>query len=238
MTRRDARQEAMMTAPPRLTIFVDVDNTLIDNDAAKEEMDQRLAAVVGLEAAKRFWTVYEEVRQEFGVVDIPRALARFEAENEHNLADLARRAALAGVFMDFPFREYLYPEALATLAHLRSLGRVAILSDGDGVFQPVKIARSGLADAVDGYVLVYPHKEAHHGELEAIFPADHYVLIDDKLDVLRRFRERSTAPLTTVFVRQGKYAAAAGPPPWPGADTVVERIGDLLGYDKSKLIGL
>jgi hypothetical protein len=221
----------MMTAPPHLTIFVDVDNTLIDNDAAKEEMDRRLAAVVGLEAAMRFWAVYEEVRREFGVVDIPRSLARFEAEDEHGASDLARRVALAEVFMDFPFRDYLYPDAMATLEHLRSLGRVAILSDGDGVFQPVKIARSGLADAVDGYVLVYPHKEAHHGELEAIFPADYYVLIDDKLDVLRRFREQSTAPLTSVFVRQGKYAAAAGPPPWPGADIVVERIGDLRGYD-------
>jgi hypothetical protein len=221
----------MMTAAPRLTLFVDVDNTLIDNDAAKEEMDRRLTAVVGPEAAKRFWAVYEEVRREFGVVDIPRALARFESENEHILVDLAQRLPLAEVFMDFPFRDYLYPDAMATLKHLRSLGRVAILSDGDGVFQPVKIARSGLADAVDGYVLVYPHKEAHHGELEAIFPADYYVLIDDKLDVLRRFREQSTAPLTSVFVRQGKYAAAAGPPPWPGADIVVERIGDLCGYD-------
>jgi FMN phosphatase YigB (HAD superfamily) len=225
-----------MTAPPRLTIFVDVDNTLIDNDAAKEEMDRRLTEVAGPEAAKRFWAVYEDVRREFGVVDIPRALARFESENEHSAADLARRIALAGVFMDFPFREYLYPDALATLKHLRSLGRVAILSDGDGVFQPVKIARSSLAGAVDGYVLVYPHKEAHHGELEAIFPADQYVLIDDKLDVLRRFREHGTAPLTSVFVRQGKYAAAAGPSPWPGADIVVERIGDLRGYDQETLV--
>jgi FMN phosphatase YigB (HAD superfamily) len=220
-----------MTASPRLTIFVDVDNTLIDNDAAKKEMDRRLAAVVGPEAAKRFWAVYEEVRREFGVVDIPRALAQFEAEDEHGASDLARRVALAEVFMDFPFRDYLYPDAMETLKHLRSLGRVAILSDGDGVFQPVKIARSGLAETVDGYVLVYPHKEAHHGELEAIFPAERYVLIDDKLDVLRRFRERCEEPLTTVFVRQGKYAAAAGPPPWPGADLVVERIGDLRGYD-------
>jgi FMN phosphatase YigB (HAD superfamily) len=224
-----------MTASPRLTIFVDVDNTLIDNDAAKEEMDRRLTAVVGLEAAKRFWTVYEEVRREFGVVDIPRALARFEPENEQIAANLERRLALAEVFMDFPFRDYLFPDALATLAHLRSLGQVAILSDGDGIFQPVKIARSGLAQAVNGYVLVYPHKEAHHGELEAIFPADRYVLIDDKLDVLRRFREQSTAPLTTVFVRQGKYAAAAGPPPWPGADLVVERIEDLRSYDMASI---
>ncbi len=221
-----------MTAPLRLTIFVDVDNTLIDNDAAKEEMDRRLVSVVGPEEAKRFWAVYEEVRREFGVVDIPRALARFEATSELDEENLGRRVALAEVFMDFPFREYLFPDALATLGHLRLLGRLALLSDGDEVFQPVKIARSGLADAVDGYVLVYPHKEAHHGELEAIFPADHYILVDDKLEVIGRFREQFTSPLTTVFVRQGKYATAAGPPPWPGADIVVERIGDLRGYSQ------
>jgi hypothetical protein len=189
-----------------------------------------------MEKAKRFWAVYEEVRREFGVVDIPRALARFETKNEKYAGDLEPKAALAEVFMDFPFCEYLYPAALATLAHLRALGRVAILSDGDGVFQPVKIARSGLADAVGGYVVVYPHKEAHHGELEAIFPADHYILIDDKLEVIRRFREQFIAPLTTVFVRQGKYAAAAGPPPWPGADIVVERIGDIREYDVAALL--
>jgi len=138
--------------------------------------------------------------------------------------------------MEFPFREYLFPEVLATLDHLRSLGRVAILSDGDTVFQPLKIGRSGLAAAVDQDVLVYPHKEAHCGELEAMFPADRYMLIDDKLDVIHRFREQFTGPLTTVFVRQGSYAAAAGPPPWPGADIVVERIGDLRGFDVATFI--
>jgi FMN phosphatase YigB (HAD superfamily) len=223
--------------PSQLTIFVDVDNTLIDNDAAKEEMDRRLAAVVGPEAAKHFWAVYEEVRADFGVVDIPRALARFNKQHELGKVDLARRTALADVSMGFSFRDYLYVDALSTLTHLRSLGRVAILSDGDGVFQPMKIARSGLSAAVDGFALVYPHKEAHGDELQAMFPAEHYVLIDDKLNVLRRFREAFTAHLTTVFVRQGKYAAAAGPPPWPGADRVVERIGDLRRYDVETLIG-
>jgi hypothetical protein len=227
---RTTLRELMTTS--RLAIFVDVDNTLIDNDAVKEEMDRRLMAVVGSDEARRFWAVYEDVRREGGVVDIPLALARFEATGVRRRASGDRhqedKFALAAIFMAFPFRDYLFPGALETLAHLRSLGQVAILSDGDGIFQPIKIARSGLADAVDGYVLVYPHKEAHHGELEAIFPVDHYVIIDDKLDVLRRFRNHFTMPLTTVFVRQGKYAAAAGPPPWPGADIVIERIGDLL----------
>jgi FMN phosphatase YigB (HAD superfamily) len=226
-----------MTAQPRLTIFVDVDNTLIDNDAAKKEIDRRLVNLVGHAQAERFWAVYEEVRAEFGVVDIPRALARFTKQHELGEADLARRMALADVFMGFPFREYLYADALTTLTHLRSLGRVAILSDGDGVFQPLKIARSGLSEAVNGFAMVYPHKEAHCDELQAMFPAEHYVLIDDKLEVLRRFREAFTAPLTTFFVRQGKYAAAAGPPPWPGADHVVEQIGDLRRYDVETLIG-
>jgi FMN phosphatase YigB (HAD superfamily) len=227
-----------MTLSSRLTIFVDVDNTLIDNDAAKREIDRRLTEVVGQPEAERFWAVYEEVRAEFGVVDIPRALARFNNQDELDKADLGRRMAVADVFLRFPFRDYLYADALTTLAHLRSLGRVAILSDGDGVFQPIKIARSGLSDAVDGFALVYPHKEAHCDELQAMFPADHYCLIDDKLEVLRRFREAFTAPLTTIFVRQGKYAAAAGPPPWPGADRVVERIGDLRRDDVETLIGI
>jgi FMN phosphatase YigB (HAD superfamily) len=221
----------------QLTIFVDVDNTLIDNDAAKQEMDRRLVSLVGQAEAERFWAVYEEVRAEFGMVDIPRALARFNKEDELDKTDLTHRMALADVFMKFPFRDYLYADALTTMAHLQSLGRVAILSDGDGVFQPIKIARSGLSDAVDGFALVYPHKEAHCDELQAMFPAEHYVLVDDKLEVLRRFREAFTAPLTTVFVRQGKYAASAGPPPWPGADRVVEQIGELRHYDAETLTG-
>jgi FMN phosphatase YigB (HAD superfamily) len=200
-------------------------------------MDRRLVTLVGQEKAERFWEVYEEVRAEIGVVDIPRSLARFNKQRELGDADLARRTALADVFIDFPFRDFLYPDALTTLAHLRSLGRVAILSDGDGVFQPMKIARSGLSEAVDGFALVYPHKEAHGDELQAIFPAEHSVLIDDKLEVIRRFRKAFTAPLTTVFVRQGKYAAAAGPPPWPGADQVVEQIGDLRRFDVETLVG-
>jgi FMN phosphatase YigB (HAD superfamily) len=226
-----------MIPPSQLTIFVDVDNTLIDNDAAKQEIDRRLVSLVGQAEAEWFWAVYEEVRAEFGVVDIPRSLARFNSRHELGNANLTRRTAVASVFIEFPFRDYLYADALTTLAHLRSLGRVAILSDGDAVFQPIKIARSGLADAVDGFALVYPHKEAHGDELQAMFPAEHYVLIDDKLEVIRRFREAFTAPLSTVFVRQGKYAEAAGPPPWPGADRVVEQIGDLRRDNVETLIG-
>jgi FMN phosphatase YigB (HAD superfamily) len=225
-----------MTVPPRLTIFVDLDNTLIDNDAAKREIDRRLGEVVGQEEAERFWAVYEEVRGEFGVVDIPRALARFTRNPEQGQADLKRRMALAEVFMGFPIGDYLYADSMMTLAHLRSLGRVAILSDGDAAFQPIKIARSGLSEAVDGYALVYPHKEEHCDELQAMFPADHFVLIDDKLDVLRRVRKKFNSPLTTVFVRQGKYADAAGPPPWPGSDQVVDRIGDLRHFDVDAFI--
>jgi hypothetical protein len=226
----------MSKMAPHLTFFIDVDNTLIDNDAAKHEIDRRLRDVVGQEA-DRFWAIYEEVRGEFGIVDIPRSLVRFDEALERGEADLARRLALASVFTGFPFRDYLYADALTTLEHLRSLGQVAILSDGDGVFQPIKIARSGLLAAVDGFALVYPHKEAHGDELQAMFPAEQYVLVDDKLDVLRRFRQQFTSPLTTVFVRQGSYAAATGPPPWPGADHVVERIGDLRRYDEETLVG-
>src|SRR5215210_6587197 len=137
----------------RTTSLIDVDNTLLDNDAAKVELRRRVAALLGERGNHGFWSAYEAVRAELGVVDIPRTIARTVAE----LGDRAVHRPLAEIFMTFPFRDYIYPGALETLRHLRSFGPVVILSDGDPVFQPVKIARSGLAAAVDGYVLVFPH---------------------------------------------------------------------------------
>ena len=145
----------------RTTSLIDVDNTLLDNDAAKVELDRRLADLLGEPGNADFWAEYETVRAEQGVVDIPRTIARTVAV----LADRSVHRPLAELFMTFPFRDYIYPGALETLAFLRALGPVVILSDGDPVFQPVKIARSGLATVVDGYVLVFPHKDEHLPEL-------------------------------------------------------------------------
>ena len=211
----------------RTTTLIDVDNTLLDNDAAKVELARRLVDLLGEVGSDDFWTAYEAVRAELGVVDIPRTIARTVAM----LADHSRHRALAELFMTFPFRDFIYPGALATLAHLRTLGPVVILSDGDPIFQPVKIARSGLATAVDGFVLVFPHKDEHLPELAAAFPADRFLLIDDKPTVIERVTARADelgAPLETILVRQGKYAAGT-PARWPGATHTVDAIADVRG---------
>lgn len=221
-----------MPDSPRLTIMVDVDNTLIDNDAAKIEIDRRLVAQAGAEGSARFWKVYEAVREERGVVDIPLVLSRFLV----GPADRALRFAMADLFMRFPFADFLFPETPRTVAHLRTLGTVVVLSDGDPVFQIAKVNRSGLAAAVDGYVLVYPHKEEHLAEITAAFAADHYVLVEDKPGVIERVTTRLQFPLTTVFLRQGRYAAAVPEGRWPGASLTLDGIGDLQRYDRDALI--
>jgi phosphoserine phosphatase len=217
---------------PRLTFFLDVDNTLLDNDAAKEELARRLVDLLGEAETERFWETYERVRRDEGMVDLPQTLVRFLDGRD----DRALRFALADLVMGFPYERFLFPDTLATIAHLRTLGRVAILSDGDPAFQPAKIARSGLATAVDGYVLVYPHKEDHVAEITTAFAADHYVLVDDKPTVLEKVAARLTLPLSTVFVRQGKYAEAVPHGVWPGAGLTVSTIGELRGFDAAAFV--
>ena len=230
-TRSDDRDGRAQRAPePRVVFLLDVDNTLLDNDAAKAELDRRLRELVGEAEARRFWDLYEEVRHDTGVVSYPLTLARYDDELRlRGRALEERRRALADLVMLFPYERYLYPGTRETIAHLRRLGRVAILSDGDPAYQPIKIARSGLAAEADGYVLVFAHKEEHTRELLAALPADHYVLVEDKPMVIAKMRARLPAPLTTVLVKQGKYAAAAATLSWAGADLTVEAIGDLRG---------
>jgi FMN phosphatase YigB (HAD superfamily) len=212
----------------RITSLIDVDNTLIDNDAAKVEIDRRLTALLGEGGADHFWTGYEAVRAECGVVDIPRAVARAIGPD----APLDQRIALAELFMRFPFRDFIYPGARETIAFLKTRGPVAILSDGDPVFQVTKITRAGLADLVDGHILIYVHKEEHLLEIAAAFPADRYLLVDDKPKVIERFTARKDelrGPLETVLVRQGKYAGAVPPGRWPGATYTVDAIAEVPG---------
>ncbi len=223
-----------MATSPRLTFLVDVDNTLLDNDAAKVELDRRLRELLGDPETERFWRLYEEVRHEAGVVSYPLTLGRFHEETgldepaaRDDAAQRELRFALADLTVAFPYADFLYPHTLEALAHLRTLGRVVILSDGDPAYQPSKIARAGLDAAVDGFVLVYPHKEEHLREVTAAFPADRYVLIEDKPDNIAKVRANLAAPFTGVLVRQGKYAAAAGMGPWAGAAYTLERIEDL-----------
>lgn len=232
-----------MTTPPRLTFLVDVDNTLLDNDAAKVELDRRLRGVLGDRDTERFWHLYEEVRREVGVVSYPLTLARFHEETgldepaaRDNAAERDLRFALADLTVAFPYVDFLYPRALEALAHLSTLGRVVILSDGDPAYQPSKIARAGLDAAVDGFVLVYPHKEEHLREVTAAFPADRYVLIEDKPDNITKVRANLGTPFTGVLVRQGKYAAMAGTGPWSGAEFTLESIGNLIDLDQGAFL--
>lgn len=214
------------------TVFlIDVDNTLLDNDRAKADVARAIRELVGPDRAARFWSLYEEVRDEYGVVDYPETLRRFRRAfpEERRLTDVDRTV------LDVAFERYLYPRALDVIAHLWRLGEPAILSDGDRVYQPMKIERSGVLLAVRGNVLVYEHKEDHLAEVQRRFPAAHYVHIDDKAALLTRTRASLGDRVTTVHVRQGHYAtegASSAPP-----DVVVERIADVLTVPKERLSG-
>ncbi len=211
------------------TVFlIDVDNTLLDNDKAKADVARAIRELVGADRAARFWSIYEEVRDECSVVDYPETLRRFRRAfpQENRLTEVDR--AVLGV----PFENYLYPRALDVIAHLWRLGEPAILSDGDRVYQPMKIERAGVLLAVRGNVLVYEHKEDHLAEVQRRFPAAHYVHIEDKAALLAHTRASLGDRVTTVHVRQGHYAAeaASGAPP----DIVVDRIADVLTVPKER----
>jgi FMN phosphatase YigB (HAD superfamily) len=204
------------------TVFlIDVDNTLLDNDRLKADVARAITDLVGPDRASQFWALYEKVRDQCGVVDYPEVLRRFRRTfaQERRLADVDRAV------LDVAFERYLYPHALGVIAHLWRLGEPAILSDGDRVYQPMKIQRAGILLAVRGNVLVYEHKEDHLAEVQRRFPASHYVHIDDKAALLARTKTSLGSRVTTVHVRQGHYAAEAsdGAPP----DVIVERIADV-----------
>jgi FMN phosphatase YigB (HAD superfamily) len=208
-----------------------VDNTLVDNDRVKKDIERAIASLVGADRAARFWSLYEEVRDLGNVVDFPETLRRFRRTfpGEPRLEEVDR--AVLGV----SFESYLYPHALEVIARLWTLGDVVILSDGDRVYQPAKIDRAGLLLAARGNVLVYEHKEDHLAEVQRRFPADRYVHVDDKAALLAQTKLALGRRATTVHVRQGHYASEApsGPPP----DIAVDRIADLLRLDSARFGG-
>jgi FMN phosphatase YigB (HAD superfamily) len=231
----------MESATPerRVTYLFDVDNTLIDNDRAKQDLSARIGEVLGEAGERRFWELYEEVRRERGLVNIPLILARFgdELDADPSLDDTERRKlrfALADVVMGFPYRDYLYPGAIAAVRKARGLGQVAVLSEGDATFQPHKIWRTGLDPEVDGNVLVFDRKLEHLDEMTAAFPADHYVLVEDKPDILRAVKSYLGPRVTTVLVRQGKYAHEPLTEE-PAPDLVFDSIGALAESDLARL---
>ena len=215
-----------MLSANAIVFLLDVDNTLFNNDRFGADLGNRLEQAFGVAGRERYWTIYNALREELGYADYLLALQKFRVGLDDDLPDLLQISAF---MLDYPFAERLYPRALEAIAHLRTLGLPVILSDGDVVFQPRKIQRSGIWDAVDGRVLVYLHKERMLDAMQRRFPAAHYVMIDDKPQLLAAMKRVLGARLTTVFVRQGHYAAEsvnAVIDPMP--DRGIERIGDLL----------
>jgi FMN phosphatase YigB (HAD superfamily) len=222
------------SAGERLTFFLDIDDTLLDNDAVKIELDRRLRDLLGADGSDRFWRIYEEVRSEFSVVDIPTTLSRYASGSP----DPDLRFGLAEVFFQFPFGDFVYPTSFHVIEHLRTIGNVAILSDGDSVYQPAKIARSGIGAAVGGYVMIFTHKEAHLEQITAALPADRFVFVDDKPTVLGRIASKMTQPFATIFVRQGKYAAALPPGDWDGASATIDSIAAIDSMSREDFLAL
>jgi FMN phosphatase YigB (HAD superfamily) len=220
--------------PINKTVFLfDVDNTLLDNDAVQADLKEHLAENYGTAARDRYWTILEELRTELGYVDYLGALERFRLEEMHR-PDVLR---MSSWLVDYPFADHLYPGALDAIKHVQRWGTAVILSDGDAVFQPRKVERSGLWQAVDNHVLIYVHKEQELADVERLYPANHYVLVDDKLRILAAVKKIWGEKVTTVFVKQGHYAFDPKVlAEQPRADVVLDKIGDLIRFDLSKLL--
>lgn len=220
-----------MTEPTDTVYLIDVDNTLLDNDRIIADLRQHLEEAFGMASADRYWETLETLRTELGYVDYLGALQHYR--NDESLRGMkdSRLLLMSGYLIDYPFADRVYPGALDALKALRQRGPVAIVSDGDVVFQPRKVQQAALWDAVEGRVLIYVHKEQMLDAIAAAYPARHYVMIDDKLRILSAMKAVWGARLTTVFVRQGHYALdtqALGA--YAPADITVERIGDLVDY--------
>jgi FMN phosphatase YigB (HAD superfamily) len=207
------------------TYLLDVDNTLLDNDAVIDDLRSHLIRTFGSECERRYWDIFETLRAELGYADYLGALQRYRIERPSDPHVLE----ISMYLLQYPFADRIYPGALAAIASLQQRGSVAVLSDGDVVFQPRKVVASGLWDAVDGRVLIYIHKEQMLEDVERRYPADRYVMVDDKLRILTAMKAVWRDRLTTVFVRQGHYAHdAAEVARYPPADLTVEKIGELV----------
>lgn len=217
----------------KLVFLFDVDNTLLDNDRVIADLKRYLEAKVAPEREQRYWDFFEQLRADLGYADYLGALQRYRLEYPHDPSLLA----VSHFLVNYPFATRLYPDSLDVVERVKAWGKPVVLSDGDVVFQPLKVDRSGIYDAFDGNVLIYIHKEQELDDVEQRFPAWHYVLIDDKLRILTAVKKIWGAKVTTVFPRQGHYAhdpqvLATYPP----ADISVERIGDLLNYGREDFL--
>lgn len=219
--------------PDSNTVFLfDVDNTLLNNDRVTADLKRYLDANVGPESSLRYWQLFESIRSELGYADYLGALQRYRLENLHE----PNLLAVSYFLMGYPFANRLFPGSVDAVEHVAQWGRVAILSDGDVVFQPHKIYRSGLYEIFEGSVLIYVHKEQELEDVERRYPAGHYVVVDDKLRILHAIKQIWKSRVTTVFVRQGHYAQDPEIlAQYTAADINIDQIGDLLEYDLASL---
>lgn len=221
-------------AQPRLAFLFDVDLTLLDNDRIIADLRRHLEREVGHARAERYWVLFEQIRVELGYADYLGALQRYRIENPRD----PHLLTVSHFMIHYPFANRLYPESLDVLDHVRQWGETVILSDGDCVFQPLKVERAGLFEAVEGRVLIYVHKESELDDVYARYPADRYVLIDDKIRILTAVKKTWGDRVRTIFVRQGHYANdPAETARYPAADASVGRIGELLGFDRAAFLG-
>src|SRR6202048_2304308 len=219
-----------MLSSGQVTFLLDVDNTLLDNDRFAADLGDRLEQSFGTSERERYWAIFGGLREQLGLADYLASLQAFRA----GLDDHPDLLAMSEFLLEYPFAARLFPRALDAVAHLSTLGRPVVLSDGDVIFQPRKIQRSGIWDAVEGRVMIYLHKERVLDHMQQRYPAAHYVMVDDKPNLLAAMKSTLKDKLTTVFVRQGHYALAPDsdavePPP----DMRIEHIGDLMNHTLS-----
>ena len=217
----------------KLVFLFDVDNTLLDNDRVSKDLRKFLEKEVGETRSDRYWEIFEELRSELGYADYLGALQRYRIENPYE----SHLLAVSTYLVNYPFANRLFPNSLDVLEHCKQFGKVVILTDGDVVFQPRKVERSGLLEAVEKNILIYIHKELELHDVERRYAAQHYVLVDDKLRILSAIKKVWGAKVTTVFPRQGHYAFDEREiAKYPAADITIERIGDLINFSTDELI--
>ncbi|WP_447973900.1 HAD family hydrolase [Nitrospira sp. Kam-Ns4a] len=218
---------------PTVVFLLDVDNTLLDNDRVTADLKDHLKQEVGHDRGQLYWTIFEQLRAELGYADYLGALQRYRMEHPRD----PHLLTVSRFLVNYPFADRLFPGTLDVITHLKQWGKVVILSDGDVVFQPRKIEQSGLYEIVDENVLLYIHKEQELDDVERRYPADHYVVVDDKLRILAAIKTRWRSRVTTVFPRQGHYARDPQTlARFPPADLNIECIGDLLSYELQELL--
>ncbi|MGO4335238.1 HAD family hydrolase [Labrys sp. KB_33_2] len=219
-----------MSPDRKLVVLLDVDNTLLDNDRFGEDLGDHIEEAFGADQRARYWTIYGKIRDDYGYADYLAALQLFRA----GLDDDPDLLQMSKFLLEYPFAERVFPKALEAIAHLKSFSAPAVLSDGDIVFQPRKVQRAGLWDAVEGRVMIYLHKEQMLDSVQRHYPAEHYAMVDDKPRLLAKMKAVMGDKLTTIFVRQGHYALEADMNTVdPKPDVTIERIGDLLSLDRA-----